>query len=182
MNAPNVFGPKHSKALDELRMAQIQLAQAWARGEGGEGGDGGFDDEGFMSDNTSKAGEQNQKEEKQDDGDALKTTADVLASDRREKLFSPADAKQGQGNWAGGTTKTQLETDTEQDIALARKRREANDRYFQRVNEGVLDVVSKLESVAQAMKGVELESKEIWGSAERDSLDSYSNATGSPAT
>jgi len=37
------------------------------------------------------------------------------------------------------------------------------DRYFQRVNAGVLDVVAKLEEVAKAMKGVEIESREIWG-------------------
>jgi hypothetical protein len=31
------------------------------------------------------------------------------------------------------------------------------------VNQGVLDVVSKLEEVAIAMREVELESKELWG-------------------
>jgi septum formation topological specificity factor MinE len=55
-----------------------------------------------------------------------------------------------------------LEEDTEADIILARKRREANDKYFQRVNEGVLDVVAKLEEVANAMKAVEQESRDIW--------------------
>jgi septum formation topological specificity factor MinE len=61
---------------------------------------------------------------------------------------------------AGGE---EVEEETEVDILLARKRREANDRYFQRVNQGVLDVVSKLEEVAIAMREVELESKELWG-------------------
>jgi septum formation topological specificity factor MinE len=56
-----------------------------------------------------------------------------------------------------------LEEETEQDILLARNRREANDKYFQRVNEGVLDVVAKLEEVANAMKAVEQESRDIWG-------------------
>lgn len=55
------------------------------------------------------------------------------------------------------------EEETEVDILLARKRREANDRYFQRVNQGVLDVVAKLEDVAVAMRAVEQESKELWG-------------------
>ena len=44
--------------------------------------------------------------------------------------------------------------------------REANDKYFQRVNEGVLDVVAKLEEVASAMKAVEQESRDIWGETE----------------
>jgi hypothetical protein len=65
-----------------------------------------------------------------------------------------------------------LEEDTENDIALARKRREANDRYFRKVNTGVMDVVQKLEEVAKAMKGVETESKEIWG--DQDSVDTAS--------
>jgi translation initiation factor RLI1 len=60
---------------------------------------------------------------------------------------------------AGG----KMEEETEVDILLARKRREANDRYFQRVNQGVLDVVAKLEDVAIAMRAVEQESKELWG-------------------
>jgi len=68
-----------------------------------------------------------------------------------------------------GSGKSLLEEETEMDVALARKRREANDKYFQRVNKGVLDVVAKLEEVAKAMKGVEMESREIWG--DRDSVE-----------
>ncbi|KAL2221355.1 hypothetical protein M432DRAFT_637831 [Thermoascus aurantiacus ATCC 26904] len=59
-----------------------------------------------------------------------------------------------------------LDEQTEKDILLARERREANDRYFQRVNSGVLDVVAKLEEVAQAMRAVERESKDIWSESE----------------
>jgi septum formation topological specificity factor MinE len=66
----------------------------------------------------------------------------------------------GAGERLGGK---KMEEETEVDILLARKRREANDRYFQRVNQGVLDVVSKLEEVAIAMRAVEQESKELWG-------------------
>ncbi|ENH72812.1 hypothetical protein FOC1_g10009547 [Fusarium oxysporum f. sp. cubense race 1] len=61
-----------------------------------------------------------------------------------------------------------LEEETEVDILLARKRREANDRYFQRVNQGVIDVVTRLEDVAVAMRAVEQESKEVW--SENDSV------------
>ena len=55
-----------------------------------------------------------------------------------------------------------LDEESEKDILLARKRREANDRYFGRVNAGVLDVVAKLEEVALAMRVVEEETKDIW--------------------
>lgn len=59
--------------------------------------------------------------------------------------------------------KLPMDDGTESDIAFARKRREANDRYFSRVNQGVLDVVAKLEHVATAMRAVEQESKDVWG-------------------
>ncbi|KAK5001649.1 hypothetical protein LTR28_012418, partial [Elasticomyces elasticus] len=59
-----------------------------------------------------------------------------------------------------------LEDETRADIALAGQRREANERYFRRVNESVLDVVGKLEDVAKAMRGVEERTREIWGDGE----------------
>jgi len=72
------------------------------------------------------------------------------------------------GNAVGAAERieNEMEKETEADILLARKRRETNDRYFQRVNEGVLDVVAKLEEVANAMKAVEQESRDIWGENE----------------
>ncbi|KZF25597.1 hypothetical protein L228DRAFT_280824 [Xylona heveae TC161] len=61
------------------------------------------------------------------------------------------------------TTKhSELELGTDDDIVLARRRREANDRYFHSVKAGVQDVVAKLEDVAVAMRGVEQASKELW--------------------
>ena len=60
----------------------------------------------------------------------------------------------------------EMERETDRDILLARKRREANDRYFWRVRNGVLDVVGKLEEVAVAMGKVERESREIWSESE----------------
>lgn len=65
-----------------------------------------------------------------------------------------------------------LEEETERDILLARKRREANDKYFWRVKNGVLDVVARLEEVAVAMGKVEKESREIW--SESESMESPS--------
>ena len=70
------------------------------------------------------------------------------------------------------SVKNALEEETENDILLARKRREANDRYFKRVNESVREAISKLDDVAKTMKEVERESKELW--EDEDSSDTAS--------
>ncbi|KAL4975444.1 hypothetical protein BDW66DRAFT_137280 [Aspergillus desertorum] len=75
---------------------------------------------------------------------------------------------------ADGSPKN-LDEETERDIQLARERREANDRYFERVNHSVLDVVAKLEDIAQAMRTMEAESKDIW--SEHDNLSTSTHAT-----
>ena len=67
------------------------------------------------------------------------------------------------------------ESEEEEDIAEARRRRAANEKFFNRVGQGVVDVVGKLEGVAQAMAKVERESREIWSGS--DSVDSGSVAT-----
>lgn len=66
------------------------------------------------------------------------------------------------------------ESDEESDVAEARRRREANERFFGRVGEGVAEVVSKLDWVAQAMAKVERESREIWSGSESVDSDSIS--------
>lgn len=121
-SSTHVFGQAHAAALEELRVAQVELARAWGRGE--EGGEG----------------EREGKGERDGKGD------------------------EGEG---GG------EKDEEADIKAARKRREANERYFRRVQEGVVDVVGRLEGVAAAMGKVERESRSIWDSGS-ESLDSGS--------
>ena len=67
------------------------------------------------------------------------------------------------------------EDEEEADIVEARRRREANEKFFRRVGEGVVDVAGKLEVVAEAMAKVEKESREIWN--EKDSVDSGSVAS-----
>ncbi|KAF2461690.1 hypothetical protein BDY21DRAFT_314377 [Lineolata rhizophorae] len=86
--------------------------------------------------------------------------------DGEDGLFG--GAREGAAEMGGGARagRGALEEETERDVVLARRRRAANDRYFERVNAGVADVVARLEDVARAMKGVERESKEIWGEAE----------------
>ena len=147
VNGTHVFGPEHGKALDELRSAQIGLAQAWARSEADEAVEG--------TDKESK-------------GKGL-----TLGSEGKSVLDTMGSTVAGSGRPGSSSSRpgvermgSNLEAETEADILLARKRREANDRYFQRVNAGVLDVVAKLEEVAAAMRAVEQESRDIWGDTE----------------
>lgn len=151
-----VFGSEHSRALDELRKAQIDLAKAWARSEAEESG---------------QVAEERQSAQGTD-------ATNMLATDRVEKL---AEGSPGAGSTITGTfERSKLEEETERDIELSRKRREANDRYFEKVNKGVLEVVMKLEDVARAMKGVEKESQEIWH--DKESIDTASVTTAPSVT
>jgi hypothetical protein len=165
-----VFGSEHSLALDHLRRAQIDLAKAWARSEAEESGQSTIE-------RQSAAGTD---------------AADMLASDRIQKLHGhPSHSRSsstaqngrsraGSGAIESGLERSRLEEETERDIELSRKRREANDRYFEKVNKGVLEVVMKLEEVARAMKGVEKESQEIWrddgASVDGDAVESVTTA------
>jgi hypothetical protein len=134
MNPSHVFGSEHAKALEDLRTAQLTLAQAWAKSEAEEITDHeGIDVEG---------------------GDVSAGVNVALpGSKRSSRRNSTANDRS-------------LEQETEHDIQLARRRREANDRYFQQVNQGVLEVVQRLDEVAAAMRRVERESREIWNDNE----------------
>ncbi|KAI5456284.1 hypothetical protein BGZ63DRAFT_417780 [Mariannaea sp. PMI_226] len=158
----HVFGTEHDRKLADLRAAQIALAQAWARSEADDAIETGQRD---LS--TSAAGD-----EVRNLKGALGETPKSGAPDGTEGGKStvgtgslPRPESSGAGVEGLGA---KLEEETEVDILLARKRREANDRYFQRVNQGVIDVVTRLEDVAVAMRAVEQESKDIW--SEHDSV------------
>ncbi|PVH94136.1 hypothetical protein DM02DRAFT_540078, partial [Periconia macrospinosa] len=144
-----VFGSEHSRALEALRKAQIDLAQAWARSEAEDSS------QASSSDKATAAGD--------DATDMLPVSGE-----------GDAPVTGGSG-LSGPFERSKLEGETEKDIELSRKRREANDRYFEKVNRGVLEVVNRLEEVAKAMKGVESESKEIW--RDGDSGDAGSTTT-----
>ncbi|GAT29207.1 hypothetical protein ASPFODRAFT_525367 [Aspergillus luchuensis CBS 106.47] len=147
----HVFGEKHSEALEDLRTKQLKLAQAWARSEAG--------DEVVETKGAAAAA-------------AAAATAKSNASLRpaSRSTAGPGDS----ANPEDGSSRN-LDEETEKDILLARERREANDRYFDRVNNGVLDVVAKLEEVAQAMRAVERESKDIW--SDTDSMSTTTQTT-----
>jgi hypothetical protein len=176
---PRIFSPEHERKLDELRAAQIALAQAWARSEADEaietvGGGGAGEAAGGGAGGAVSVGTGVGKS----DGGAGVTGGGGVGTEagtRSAKATtvgtgSAAAAATAAGNARPGSSSgagqenlgARLEEETEVDILLARKRREANDRYFQRVSQGVLDVVAKLEEVATAMRAVEQESKELW--------------------
>lgn len=149
-----VFGPDHDRKLGDLRAAQIALAQAWARSEA--------DDAIGMGHRDSAPGGEDMRN--------LKGTMLSSGGDGTEGAKSTAGTGSARPGSSGGIGTerlgAKLEEETEADILLARKRREANDHYFQRVSKGVVDVVARLEEVAIAMRAVEQESKDIWGENE----------------
>jgi hypothetical protein len=149
-----VFGSEHSRALDELRRAQIELAKAWARSEA---------------------------EENEQSGDQQKKIQDMKATDLVPQNISAKDAS-GAGKGDKLFDRIKLEEETEKDIELSRKRREENDKYFEKVNKGVQEVVVRLEEVAKAMRGVESESKEIWGHGSDGDGDTASLTTAPSVT
>lgn len=155
MNTSHVLGASHAKALEDLRTAQLSLAQAWAKSEA---------DELTNHENASE----------------VEAAATVPSTSFGTKP-SPGKGKAAlaEGQATAFTSNKSLEEETERDIHFARKRREANDRYFQQVNRGVLDVVNKLDEVAGAMRRVERESREIWDESTGDESISDSETAGS---
>ncbi len=152
----SVFGSEHSRALDELRMAQIELAKAWAR----------------------SGPEEDVKNMQQETKVQDISVADLEPPSSRARGGSASSQLKGDKLF----DRIKLEEETEKDIELSKKRREENDRYFEKVNMGVQEVVLKLEAVAKAMRVVESESKEIWEhdtdpGAETESLSTMPSVT-----
>lgn len=157
MNSSHVFGKQHAKALEDLRTAQLGLAQAWAKSEADE-----MVDEEFG----------------RDEGEAS------AVGTMKGGMFGNAAGGKDKGGHSrnastasNGSRGNSLEEETERDIRLARRRREANDRYFKQVNKGVLDVVKKLDDVATAMRRVEKESRDIWNESSGSGSDDLGDVT-----
>lgn len=165
----SAFNPAHTRALEELRKAQIALAQAWGRSEVE---DEAADAEGSVGDGAKASvggGVMEGTGMKEEDKERGKLkSGSVLEAEKagaHKHDGSAADARGREGSGTEGATaggRSQLEEETENDILLARKRRQANDRYFERVNRGVVDVVEKLEAVAKRMRDVEMETQDLW--------------------
>lgn len=159
MKSSHIFSSSHARALEELRAAQLGLAQAWAASEKEE-----MADEEFANERPEAP------------------TVGTLKHDvRGSSINGKAKGRQGSSSSASGQT---LEEETQRDIQLARRRREANDRYFKQVSHSVVDVVNKLDEVVNAMRRVEGESREIWNeSSDSEHLeDTFETDHSGPST
>ncbi|KZZ97249.1 hypothetical protein AAP_00892 [Ascosphaera apis ARSEF 7405] len=144
-----VFSTSHLKSLQQLRNKQLALAKAWARSEIDEVAENFGDGNG--------------------NGNPLAPTVSASGGRVPPQMTLPAQQDIGRRRLSieeDVASAHVLDEKTENDLALARKRREANDRYFDRVNSGVLDVVATLEDVALALRAVERESNDIWSDSE----------------
>lgn len=164
-NSTHVFGESHAKALDELREAQIALARAWGRGNEDKA-TASQDEPTDLNVDRFKGAHDLATERRQAAG---RKRADTEASQSTvlsdESMLSESSMRSG---------RSLLEDETAQDIRLASERRAANEAYFKKVDEGVRGVVERLEKVAEAMRGVEGESRSLWS----ESVSSGSSTTG----
>lgn len=184
-SSTHVFGEGHARALDDLRDAQIALARAWGRGN--EGKDEASREEGVGVGMDRFKGAQDLAEARRKDTAGVgaagvgmgfgmgvgmgRKRADTEAS--ASTVLSDESALSDSTSVAG-SGRSALEDETAQDIRLASERRAANESYFRRVDEGVREVVERLEKVAEAMRGVEGEGRSLWG----DSSSSRSGSEG----
>ncbi|KAK4507912.1 hypothetical protein PRZ48_001647 [Zasmidium cellare] len=156
-SSTHVFGESHAAALEDLRRAQVELARAWGRGNERQA-DAAEDltlninrfkgAEDIALDRSSAYGRRQR-------ADTAASTSTAL-SDESTSMRSDVTSRSG---------RSQLEDETAADIKLASERRAANEAYFKKVDSGVKDVVAKLAVVAEAMRGVEGESRSLWSSS-----------------
>jgi hypothetical protein len=164
-SSTHVFGENHAKALDDLRQAQIALAKAWGRGNENQATSG-DDVVAELNVNKFKGAEETALDRERTGRKRADTEASASTVLSDESQYSEGSVRSG---------KSQLEDETAQDIKLAGERRAANEAYFKKVDQGVKEVVEKLEKVAEAMRGVEGESRSLWSNSDRST-----NATESP--
>ncbi|TIA25052.1 hypothetical protein D6C81_02096 [Aureobasidium pullulans] len=148
-SSAHVFGEGHAKALEELRQAQVELARAWGQTDAAD------------TDITETKDKRNSKESKKEkDNTDGKSNPPQNKHDKNEKEMS----EQAQRKLSTTTL----------DLTSAAKRRETSDKYFAAVKSGVAEVVRKLDGVADAMREVEMQSRDIWGDGDGKGSDGSS--------
>ncbi|KAI8958181.1 hypothetical protein F5Y11DRAFT_50855 [Daldinia sp. FL1419] len=160
----HVFGPEHDRKLADLRAAQIKLAQAWAKSETEDSIEPAATDE--VPNLKGVLGEIGVSATGVVLGPTISSSVGKAAMEGTEggkSTVGSGSARPGSSGTVRDRLGAKLEEETEKDILLARNRRDANDRYFSKIDQGVRDVVEKLEEVAIAMKAVEEETRNIWG-------------------
>ena len=150
-SSAHVFNSNHAKALEELRAAQVELARAWGQTDAEDVSTLPSPDLRMNKENGTK-----KDEDKQHHGNHHKD---------QEKQAEQNERK--------------LSTATTLDLTSAARRREASDKYFAAVKQGVADVVRKLDGVADAMREVEMQSRDIWGDDGKESSDMTESEFGS---
>ena len=163
-SSTHVFGESHAKALDDLRQAQIALAKAWGRGNENQATNG-DDVVAELNVNKFKGAEDMALDRERTGRKRTDTEASASTVLSDESQFSESSVRSG---------RSQLEEETAQDIKLAGERRAANEAYFKKVDQGVKEVVEKLEKVAEAMRGVEGESRSLWSNSDRSTTTTES--------
>jgi len=156
-SSTHVFGASHARALDELRDAQVALAWAWGRGneESGLLNSVSLDNtiSQFSMDGERRHSATEERSEQRPTRQRADTQASMSTVLSDESVRSEETAKE---------SRAQMEDETAEDIRRASERRGKNEEYFRMVEKSVGDVVSKLDIVAEAMKGVEAESRSLW--------------------
>ncbi|KAG9572500.1 hypothetical protein KCU77_g16150, partial [Aureobasidium melanogenum] len=155
-SSAHVFGTGHAKALEELRAAQVELARAWGQTDS--------EDTSTLPSKETKSPDTAQRNNSKDT--TTKETQDRHQSNKEQE-------KQAEQN------ERKLSTATTLDLTSAARRREASDKYFAAVKEGVAEVVRKLDGVADAMREVEMQSRDIWGDDGKDSSEMTESEFGS---
>lgn len=155
-SSAHVFGTGHAKALEELRAAQVELARAWGQTDS--------EDTSTLPTKEAKSPDTAQRNNSKDT--TTKETQDRHQSNKEQE-------KQAEQN------ERKLSTATTLDLTAAARRREASDKYFAAVKEGVAEVVRKLDGVADAMREVEMQSRDIWGDDGKDSSEMTESEFGS---
>ncbi|KAI4757963.1 hypothetical protein E4T52_09899 [Aureobasidium sp. EXF-3400] len=150
-SSAHVFNSNHAKALEDLRAAQVELARAWGQTDAED-----------VSTLPSTADSKTNKEQ-----------AFRKDEDKRHSNHNKEQEKQAEQN------ERKLSTATTLDLTSAARRREASDKYFAAVKEGVADVVRKLDGVADAMREVEMQSRDIWGDDAKESSEMTESEFGS---
>lgn len=155
-SSAHVFGTGHAKALEELRAAQVELARAWGQTD------------------SEDASTLPTKEKKSPDT-AQRNSKDTSNKETQEKQHQSNKEQEKQAE----QNERKLSTATTLDLTSAARRREASDKYFAAVKEGVAEVVRKLDGVADAMREVEMQSRDIWGDDGKESSEMTESEFGS---
>lgn len=152
-SSTHVFGESHAKALDDLRDAQIALARAWGRGN---------EDKATASQDEPTDLTIDRFKGAHDLATERRQTAGRRRADTEASMSTVLSDESGISESSARSGRSHLEDETAQDIRLASERRAANEAYFKKVDQGVKEVVERLERVAEAMRGVEGESRNLW--------------------